>query len=431
MNFSAQKLYAFYGKAAALIVLILLSSCSDRERQNPLDPQNPDTQGKPVGLSVVSLLDTIHVSWQPMRLQDLTGYLIYRRLAGEPDFSLLAEVPASADHYQELSNRFGVLHSYRIVAHVGELTSPPSEEETTTPGPTVAWIADLNDGSLLKLTHDGRHALLRTFAFPSPLRVKVDGKRGNVWVLDELTGNFGRVNQAGGDRQIYERFGKAVDLALDYSDGSIWVADTLGKGLWRYDASGVLLVKNESLSKLAALAINPFYSELWAITQDGRELLRISKQAVLLQRVPLPVTVEDRPLDLGVHAATGTAWLSLGRRVMRLNAAGEVLSTSTHAFRRALRLAVDQSTAECWVIDESFAFRDSRVFRLDAQGAVQFQFEGFDRPQNLAVNPFDSSCYIVDSLRSRIVRISKQGELQTVFAALITPIDIDIVSLVP
>jgi hypothetical protein len=234
------------------------------------------------------------------------------------------------------------------------------------------------------------------------------------------------VNQAGRDRQIYENFHEPVDLALDLDDGSIWIGDSLNNGLHHYNASGVLLSKNEDLPRLAALAMNQFFDELWAVTQDGHELLRISKQALLLQRVPLPVTSDDEPVDLDTHAASGTAWLSLNKRVVRVNAEGQFLNASTYAFRKALRVAIDQTTAQCWVIDESLVFRTSSIVQLDAQGNLLHQFQDFDRPQGLAVNPFDSSCYVVDSLRGRVVRISQEGEMQVVFSGLITPVDIDI-----
>ncbi|MGH7493536.1 MAG: hypothetical protein ACREOO_14255 [bacterium] len=426
MTFFLEIMHAYRGLAFVLLSLMLLPSCSDRSRHNPFDPENPNTQGKPVGLSVISILDTLRLSWRAMQLQDLTGYAVERRLAGESEYTLRAEVPAEVNRFEDRSNLFGVLHSYRIVAKVGELASPPSDEVTITPGPTVAWLADLNDGTLIKLAHDGQHELLRTFAFPSPLRVKIDGRRGNVWVIDQLTSDFGRVNQAGRDRQVYENFSEPVDLVLDLDDGNIWIADSLAPSLQRYSANGILLAKNDSLPKLAALAIHPFFNELWAVTQDGRELLRISKQAVLLRRVPLPVTAGDEPVDLNTHAASGTAWLSLGKRVVRVNEAGELLHTSTHAFRKALRVAVDQTTAACWVIDESLAFRTSSIVKLDAQGNMLHECQGLDRPQGLAVNPFDASCYVVDTLRGRVVRISQDGEMYIVFSGLITPVDIDI-----
>jgi len=428
MTSSVVELRALRHPALAVLLLLSLFACSDRSRQNPFDPQNPNTQGKPVGLTLAAVLDTIRFGWQPMSLQDLTGYEVQRELAGETEFSALAEVPASTNQYLDRSNHFGVLHSYRIVAKVGDLSSAPSEVVTITPGPTLIWIADVNDGSLLKLTHDGRYPLLRSFAFPSPLRVQGDYPHNNVWVLDQFLGNLGRINQGGGDRQTMSRVGRPVDLVVDDNDGSVWVADTLGVGLQHFDTAGNLLAKNEMLPKLAAVAWNPFFNELWAVTQDGHELLRISKQAALLQRVALPVLEGDTPRDLAVHAGSGLAWLALSQRVVRLDATGQFLASSVYAFRRALRVAVDPHTAECWVIDESFAFRESTILKLDAQAAVQIELPGFDRPQNLAVNSFDSSCFVVDTLRGRVVRISPQGEMQTVYGGLITPIDLTIVN---
>ena len=414
-----------------VLILLLLAACRDRSRLNPYDPQNPNTQGRPTGLSVTAVLDTIRVSWEPMRLRDLTGYTLYRKLAQESDFSRLAELPPETHQYQEQSNLFGIGHSYRLVANVGDLSSPPSNEVTITPGPTLTWVADVNDGTLIKLTHDGRHELLRTFAFPAPARVTFDARRGNVWVLDGRTRRLSRINPVGRQQRDYDEFSAPVDLVLDSGDGCVWVADTLSNSLRRYDPNSGLQSKNDNLPKLAALAFNPYFNELWAIHQTGRELLRISKQAALMQRLTLPAAAEEKPFDIAVHAASGSAWLSLGGRVVRVDQNARLLGASSYAFRKALRLAVDQSSGECWVIDESVQVRASRVLKLDVHGNVLLQCEGFDRPQGLAVNPFDATCYVADSWRSRVVQISKSGEMQTIFSALRTPIDVEVVSLLP
>ena len=52
--------------------------CSNREPLNPLDPNNPFTGGKPTGLSLIPIQNTVQILWDPIDLIDINNYTIYR-----------------------------------------------------------------------------------------------------------------------------------------------------------------------------------------------------------------------------------------------------------------------------------------------------------------------------------------------------------------
>jgi len=409
-------------------MLALLAACTERSRSNPLDPQNPQTGGKPTGLRVISELDTIRLSWNRMLLQDLSGFNVYRKLPNESDFTLRGQTTGQSNSYQDLSDRFGVLHSYRITARVGELETPPSEEVATTPGPTVVWVADIDSRAVIKLTHDGQHEILRARAFLNPWRLRVDERRGNVWVWDDLTGDFGRLDQKGQLLGVHAKFFDAVGLALDVEDGSVWVAENAEHSLSRFDSSGKLLARVDSLPELSALAFNPHLQELWALTSAGERLLRVQKNSMQLTPAELQTSWKGPVRDLAIRATTGEAWIAAEDRLVRLDEGGKVAFVSTEEFRFAIRVALDQASGTCWMITDTRQYRnDSNVYSFAANGTMLLQLEGFGRPQSLAVNPFDASCYVLDTLQGRLVRISAAGQVTTGFTSFLAPIDIDIV----
>ncbi len=420
---------------AALILLGgLAAGCTDRPRTNPLDPANPETGGRPTGVTAVSILDTIEVRWQAVRLRDLTGYNLYRQRSGESEPTLLAQLSPRQTRYLDLAVPYGVQHSYQVTALVDGFESARSAAATTTPGPTLTWIADFTDRSVVKLSHDGRHEILRTFMALVPFRLAVDRQRGSVWVLvtdrpTRTSGQLARLTLNGRVVESYGRFVGMAGLALDPGTGDIWVADSLGEGVLRFDAEGRLLAQRKNVPKIAAVAFNSFTRELWAATaRDGR-LLRINSQPVADSlRIEFQPLFAGRPLALAVQQRTGAIWVALGDSVMWQNVDGSQRRKANVTFHHASQVAVDQLTGECWVIDESSDYyRDSRVVKLNAAGERQFEVNGFYWPQALAVNPFDSSCYVADTLRGRIVIISAAGAVQPAFFDLYSPYDVEVV----
>jgi hypothetical protein len=413
------RLYDFLLCCAAVIQIF---ACADRQRLNPLDPQNPNTLGQPTGLSVVSLRDTVTLRWDQLALRDLDGVRVYRRREGESRFSPIAIAPASANSFRDLGVTFGLPYFYRIAAVAADFESPLSDSVQITPGPAFSWVADAGSGELIMLSHDGLHELLRTSAFGQPLRLQIDARRGCVWVLDRFGGEFSRVVMNGRRSLNSKRIFGAWDLAIDQADGSVWVADSLANGLMKFDSTGALIKSLEGYKKLVALAVHPQTSDLWALDRATLRVLIFSRAGELLRTVPV---VLQQPMDLDIDARSGKIWIADGRRVLRLNSSGEDERLNTPIFRLAYRLAADENSGGCWLIDYSSAIRGSDTIKLSATGEALFTSPGFDLPQNLAVNPYDGSCLIADFGNGRVVRLAAGGRLLGSFDRVFSPIDVD------
>lgn len=407
--------------------LVLSMACTDRSRLNPIDPENPRTNGKPTGLRVIADLDTIQLSWDALALRDLSGYNIYRRLAHESGMSLTGQTSAQTTTWREHSNQFGAAHFYSITARIDAVETLHSEEVEVTPGPTVSWVADSDNRAVIKLTHDGRHEILRASAFINPFRLRVDSARRKIWVVDEFLGDFGAIDEKGNLLGKYGNFFDPVGLALNREDGSLWVGDNNEHMLVHFDTNGSKITSVDSLPKLGALAFHSSLQELWVLTSAGDLLLRV-RSAAEVTRVNVQPTWEGPVVDMAIAANTGEAWIAAHNRVARVNREGVVVFTATEPFRFATRLALDQASGACWVIDDSGESRNnSSVYKLSAHGEVQFKIDGLARPQGLAVNPFDGSCYVLDTLQGRLVKISNEGMATNGYTGFLTPFDIEVV----
>jgi len=403
-------------------VVIQLSGCSDRPRLNPLDPQNPNTLGKPTGLNVISVRDTVTLHWDRLDVRDLRGFRIYRKPEGQSHFSLIDSTSPSVNSFRDFDVTFGVLYAYRISAIAAEFESVLSDSVTITPGPAFSWVADASSGELIKLTHDGIHEIMRTSAFGRPLRLQIDAKRGHVWVYDRFGGEFAQIDMNGQRTASHKRIFDAIDLAIDSMDGSVWIADGLTNGLMKFDSSGALIKSFENYKKLAAFAVHPATSDLWALDRATLRVLIFSRTGELRSVSPIAL---QRPYDIDIDGRTGRAWIADSNRVLRLNAQGEQEQITTPPLRLVYRVAADETSGGCWLIDYSTAIRNSDIIKLTPTGEALFTSKGFDIPENLAVNPFDGSCLVADSGNGRVVRLAAGGRLLGTYERVFSPVDVD------
>jgi hypothetical protein len=63
--------------------MALLCSCSQRERANPLDPQNPNSNGAPTGFNAIAGYLAVRLNWDAEPDLAIDGFMLYRLLAGD------------------------------------------------------------------------------------------------------------------------------------------------------------------------------------------------------------------------------------------------------------------------------------------------------------------------------------------------------------
>ncbi|MEE9464556.1 MAG: fibronectin type III domain-containing protein [Candidatus Neomarinimicrobiota bacterium] len=166
---------------AALIVL-LAAGCSDRERTNPLDPNNQLTKGAPVGLEVVTILDTAYVNWQPFDVENLTGYRIYRWTEGDT-LAAHATISFQFSSFQEYNLISDQKYYYAVQAITETDESGISAPDSAIPGPNNFWVTDYDDAALKRVTYDGSHIISQVYV-NSPFALVADPVRNRFWVAD-------------------------------------------------------------------------------------------------------------------------------------------------------------------------------------------------------------------------------------------------------
>ena len=129
------KLFKYVG------LIVLLCSCSDRVRNNPFDPANPRTGGAPESIKLSSYRDRVDLSWNPIAVDGILGYQIYRSVGWDSLKSYLTvNHPNNSIIDQNIS--YDSLYSYAIQGFTDEDVGTQSNPVALIPGPFDIWLCD-------------------------------------------------------------------------------------------------------------------------------------------------------------------------------------------------------------------------------------------------------------------------------------------------
>ena len=145
-------------------------SCSKRDRLNPLDVENQITCGKPTGLNLVPIRDTVQVSWDNIDVHDLSVYVIHKAV-NNTGLMEYATVSAASTEYSDSEVSYYQNYTYAIQAETDYMVSPLSDTVSVTVGPYSIYVADFYDNSVRILSWDGSY-LIKSKSVSSPRAIR-------------------------------------------------------------------------------------------------------------------------------------------------------------------------------------------------------------------------------------------------------------------
>lgn len=399
------------------IVVLIFCACTDRDRDNPLDPKNPNTSGRPTGFTVYSIEDTIYLRWDAIALNDLMGYQIYRKMSGESEFSRYTLVAPETNSFKDSNVQYNQSYDYRLTALGPDFESVATETVEIQPGPTINWVISHDSGQLAKLTHDAQHQILRTAGFYSLVDVEPNSVTGEVWVLERYTrfvGNALRVSPLGRIQQPTVPFTGPVDVAIDLSSNSIWIADQEGRFVAKLDSIGGRQFTNREFLSPVALDVDQRNGTCWVADRKLRRIARVNKEGSPTDFSAIEFVAVQ---SVTVNSVDGSVWVADSTRVIKVNENGGRELELDHEFQHAYKIAVNENTGDIWVVDRG----PSTLLKFSNNGAQSFEMSGFSEPHDLAVNPFDQSCLVADTENARLVKVSASGEIVSEFTNINSP----------
>ena len=151
-------------------LMLFLLSCSKRDRLNPLDVENKITGGKPTGLNLVPIRDTVQVSWDNIDVHDPFDYVIHKAV-NNTGLMEYATVPAASTEFSDSEVSYYQNYTYAVQAVTDYMVSPLSDTVSVTVGPYSIYVADFYDNSVRILSWDGSY-LIKSQSVSSPRAIQ-------------------------------------------------------------------------------------------------------------------------------------------------------------------------------------------------------------------------------------------------------------------
>jgi len=350
--------------ALLLTSLLLLGSCGERERSNPLDPLNPTTHGSPPGFRAVALDGSVELRCSALSLEGLQGYNLYRRTGETGAFELLSGSPfpsllgSAIDTL--LSN--GITYYYRIVPVIRALGEGiASAPVAATPGPHFAVVAGSSSGTVTRLSADLRSSMWVDGGFYYPFSIAARGRR--LWVTD-----------------LYEG---VICLGAD------------GTEIWRND--DFTLPVSVAVGPDSSSAVADFDAGTLTLLSPSGEIERVVSQAL---KTPASVS----------FGKDGSIWVAdPGSSLVNKYSIDGTLLRSFSQCKEPRFLDARTDDGACWVIDQS----TNEVIKLSPEAQEAFRISSLTGPGAIAADPRNGGCWVADLLKEEVVKISDYGRIST------------------
>ena len=393
-------------RLAALLVLLLLASCSRRDRLNPLDSANPQSGGAPEGFNALADFVSVKLVWTPRPDLPIDGFRIFRLAPFDSLYRPLGGLlPNNSSQFFDGNGINNLDFRYRLYYVVNGQLSARFAEDVATPGSVRAWVGDVAGGRLLRLTPDARDILISRSGFGAPYSLAVTPDFGPVWVADYLSGDVNVVDpQALSAPVVISGIPQPFTMALDPFDASAWICDLTGS-VRRYAPGGAPAAPTalNLLEQPGGIATSAADGAVWVTELAGNRVRRYARDGTALGARAI-----GSPSRVAVDSLTGQAWATslTSGWVWRLSPNMVVLDSIQ--LQGPIGVALDWRRRTAWIAD---AAADQVVtFDMDTR-AVRFRLTSLGEPRDVAVDLERGEAWVVGRTASTVYRFSPTGVL--------------------
>ena len=404
--------------------LVVLISCSERNKNNPFDP-NGD---QPLDLRGRSFNKSVELSWSFPNLTDYTGFNLYRKIEdNEQFFTRIVELPRNSSSYTDITVEYGNTYNYIVKIASGNLESRPSNEISVTPGPGFNWILDENAYRILKTSYDLSYTFLVYDTYPGrPTDMAVSNYLQTCVILCTQSGVIHEIDFSGNLKNRYYGIRYPYSVAYDPVGSLFWIADSSG-ALYILDTntdniSPVYL----SLSKPISIHIAAQQNIISIVDVGEKEIVQINRYGYLLSKI---TSVNGKSLEGPSHyivdEKNNRSWLIDGNSnidYIYTKLAEDEEYFLADSVLNAGDIDISLSNELAWYV--SYNRDRSIVLQLSADGTRQLELSYFYNPLDLHVNPYDGSLLVVDSWNGSVIHYDNSNRIIGKIANLVFPVKV-------
>jgi hypothetical protein len=379
--------------AFACTFAALTSGCDTRTRENPFDPRNPTTAGRPEWLTAGARDGFVDLRWVDGGLPGIEGFTIFRGLS--PDtLEVVTEIPPGYRLFRDVGLARGVTYYFAVGFRFHGQEPLLTAIDRATPGPDVPWALDSGDSPLVLFSADGRAVLSRGAFGADLVDLSVDSYSGSAWCVDYMAGRVIIYDKDGNLDRTRNGFGLPTRISVDTADGGAWIVSFDEGTLTRYDSAGRISVVDTALVGPLDVEASPI-GGCWVSDELGlvHRYSTTGEHATVAQ-VARPVVLSSGPGN--------SVWLTdpVEDEAVRVSTDGVIARAG--GFDGPFGVAATPDGG-CWVADRE------RVYRVDSEGGIVITVGGFKGARSVAFNTRTGECWVADALDDRILQVSADG----------------------
>lgn len=386
-----------------------------------MDPKNPETEGRAMGLRVVSERRDVTLSWNAVLLNGVLGYNIYRCMEAEKAFNVIDFVTADSTSFVDRNLPYDQKVTYQISVVTSEYQSPLSDSVSITPGPYNYWVVDYYLGLVARLTYDGLHIIAISQYAPYPRAVAADSVSKTAWVIDKL-GYLFKLSSHGEVLMWIDGLTDPDQVVLDPFNSVVWVCDSSRTRMARYDTTGDSLGATRGFGEVRDISLAGPQGGCWVADTKEGNIVHLSASGD--REVQVGDSLQS-PGAIAYFRNGGWLWVADARRLVRVWPDGNIEKV-VNMDHPILSVSLDQNTGDFWVVLELEDGIENEVLKLNVDGDILMRVEGFRFVQSLVANDFNGGCIVADTGNNRIVRLSKDGEILGSMTYFVSPRDISV-----
>jgi DNA-binding beta-propeller fold protein YncE len=407
-------------RLAALLALLLLASCSNRARLNPLDSMNPNSGGAPEGFNALAGFVSVRLVWLPRPDLAIDGFRLYRLAPFDSLYRPLggAFLPTSSSFFDGSASN-GLDYRYRLFYVIDGQPSARYAEDVATPGSVRAWVGDVAGGRVLRLTPDARDIVEIRTGFGTPYSLAVTQDNGPVWVADDQAGEVQVLDPQGLFAPVtIAGVSDPFTMALDPFNATAWICDLSG-AVRHYAANGTPAAPpalNVLFNQPGGIATNAADGAVWVTELTGNRVRRFARDGTVLGARPIA-----SPSRVAVDSSTGEAWVtSLTTGRVWLLTPGMAALDSV-GLQGPIGVALDWRRRTAWIADAAA----NQVVALDMDTrAERFRLVALGEPRDVAVDLQRGDAWVVGRTAASVYRFSATGVLLGRVGGLGEPVEV-------
>jgi sugar lactone lactonase YvrE len=405
--------------AAALA--LLAAGCSRRVRDNPLDPLNPSTGGRPAGFNAIAGFTLVSLSWTPQPDLEIDGFMLERQVAGDSVYRPVDGVlPRDASSYVDLGRVNGVTVRYRLYFVIDGAPVRVPAEDVATPGPLRPWVSEFG-GHLTRLSPDGRDIVFRVGDVGEVEGIALDywSTPGRVWCTAQPEGWLTGLDVNGSFRLRQEGLQSPNELAVSPGDGTVWVSDRSG-ALLHFGPDGQPRTPNSigPIAQPEGIAISARDLSIWVCENGGNRVRRYSAAGSIIAS-----TAVIQPFRVAVDSLSGIGWVTSFARGLVYRIAGDGTLLDSASVGGPIGIAIDRVHERVWIADRL----DGAAIALDPSTLARIvTVPNLPGIRDVAVDRASGDAWFTLPSQNVVVRLDKDGHEVTRIGALDTPLEIRI-----